>query len=52
MREKGFYWVIQDLNINWEIAYWSGKCWHLTLAGHSYQDNNLIEIDENRLIKL
>lgn len=51
MREKGFYWVIQDLNIDWEIAYWSGKCWILTLSGHSYQDNNLLEIDEKQIKK-
>ena len=49
MRERGFYWIIQDLDIGWEIAYWNTKCWNLTLSGHSYQDNNLLEIDEKQI---
>ena len=49
MRERGFYWIIQDLDIGWEIAYWSTRCWNLTLSGYSYQDNNLIEIDEKQI---
>ena len=49
MREKGFYWVIQDPSIGYEIAYWSSKCWNLILSGYSYKDNNLIEIDEKQI---
>ena len=49
MRNRGFYWVIQDLGVDWEIAYWNTKYWSLILSGYSYQDNNLLEIDERQI---
>jgi len=49
MREKGFYWIKQDPDISWEIAFWTGKSWSLHMSGYSFQDNNLIEIDEKQI---
>lgn len=52
MREVGYYWVIESEDIGWELAYYSSaSCWNLVRAGLAVFDEDLIEIDENRIIR-
>ena len=49
MREHGFYFVKQDLDIGWECAYWSGKIWLIVGNTYHFKDNNFLEIDEKQI---
>ena len=52
MREPGYYWVVESEDIGWELAYYSSaSCWSLIASGYALFDEDLIEIDENRIIK-
>jgi len=50
-RETGFYWVMQDFTIGWEIALWNGYYWLLFANTMHWQDNNFIEIDEHPITR-
>lgn len=50
-RKTGFYWV--KTGKGWEIAKWdsSDNSWYLAGAKFRYYSRELLEIDENMLIK-
>lgn len=49
MREPGFYWVNRE-GFGWQVAHWVGNHWYLFGLNGICYDENLIEIDEERLI--
>ena len=51
MRDRGFYWVKHESVNRFEIGYWTGNVWKL-LGVRPYQDNNLKEINEEKLVEL
>ena len=59
MRENGYYWIkIEEHNDDeclengWEIAYYyNGEGWYSIWDGGAYNDDEIFEVDENKLIK-
>lgn len=50
MRESGFYWVINDNEIGWEVAeFTKHNNWLLTGSELTYIDGELKEIDERKI---
>ena len=60
MRVNGYYWIRLNSNINinnpntelgWEVAYFSqGDGWYSIWEGGSYEDDEITEINEKRLL--
>lgn len=50
-RQTGYYWILQDFDIGWEIALWNGRWWSLFADTNHWQDNNFIEIDEHPITR-
>lgn len=50
MREPGFYWV-KEHNQGWVIAEWEGGCWKFTSLVYEYEDTDIEEIDERRIVR-
>jgi hypothetical protein len=48
-RETGYYWVI--FTGDWEPAYFDGRDWSFIGGEDTINENDLIAIDENILIK-
>jgi len=51
MRETGYYWVLFDEESGWEVAYYNTAGWHSMWAGGIFTDDELIEINEERVSK-
>lgn len=47
-RENGYYWV--KINAGWRIFHWSGDCWYHIGGLATFQDDELQEINEQRLL--
>lgn len=50
MREEGYYWV-KYLD-EWRVGHWIGYEWFLTEYMGNMRDDNLSEIDENRIVRI
>ena len=52
VRASGYYWVRVSSEFNWEIAWFESefKEW-LLMSGGIWQDNEISEIDENRIMR-
>lgn len=58
MRESGYYWIRLDNRVDdpqtengWEVAYYlHGEGWMSIWDGGAYRDDEVLEIDEHRLI--
>jgi hypothetical protein len=50
-RKTGYYWV--RTGKGWEVSKWdsSEKCWYLTGANFRYFNRELLDIDENMIIR-
>lgn len=49
-REHGYYWV--KINVGWRVLEWNERlqCWYHIGGLATFQDDDMIEINENRLL--
>lgn len=47
-RENGYYWV--KINVGWRIFHWSDDCWYHIGGLATFQDDELQQINEQRLL--
>ena len=54
-RESGYYWVkntkptTRHDKDEWELRYWDGQSWHISIDTDPVEDNFFEEIDERRI---
>jgi hypothetical protein len=49
-RENGYYWVRFYENTAWETAYWCGLKWWIVLNDEGYNEKDLFEVNESRIL--
>ena len=55
-RENGYYWIrlsersLKDTIPEWEVAYYDEEGWYSIWDGGTYSDEEVMEIDEKRII--
>ena len=48
-REPGYYWV-KEGNLGWSIAYFGGLYWWFVGLKYDYEDSEMDEINESRIL--